>query len=100
VTPLARSSARLANLPGAIWVPGGPDPTIYRGTPVEMVQQMADEMGPTISTHQAIQTLVGALAEHRRIHIGLPSNVSPEVEAGVFIYALLDLGISKPVPSA
>lgn len=90
----------LQSLPGAIWCPGGVSPSIYRGAPVEMVRQMAAEMGPQVTLEQAIEVVLHNLAAHKRIFIGLPSGVSEEIRAGIFIYALLDIGISRPMALA
>lgn len=90
----------LSKLPSAIWCPGGPLPAIYRGSPLEMVRQMAEEMGTGIKTFDAVRTLCNALAEHRKVYIGLPGNVSEDILAGLFVFALLDLRISRPMPSA
>lgn len=90
----------LNKLPQAIWCPGGPEPSIYRGSPLEMVRQMAGEMGPDIGTHDAVHTLCQALAQYRKVFIGLPGNVPEEVLAGLFVFALLDLRISRPMAAA
>lgn len=90
----------LKKLPDAIWVPGGEAPSVYRGSPLEMVQQMAAEMHPEMTASEAVEVLQDALAKHRRIFIGLPRAVPEEIRAGMFIYALLDLGLSRPMPEA
>ena len=102
MNPVVCSPDTLKQLPDAIWVAGTSKrlPSVYRGEPIEMVRQMAAEMNPNISATDAIRVLVNALAAHRRIFIGLPNNVPDEVLAGLFIYALLDLGVSRPMPEA
>ena len=84
-------------LPATIWCPEGH--YLYNGTALEMVQQMADEMGEEISPDQAIYILTCALAYHRQIYIGLP-DVPVDDLAFLFIHALLDQGVGQPLVSA
>jgi len=65
-----------------------------------MVEQMASEMGPNVTPPQAIQILLTALAYHRKVFIGLPYKLPTDIQAGLFIYALLDRGISYASPEA
>jgi len=84
-------------IPPVIWCPLGD--YLYSGSPLEMVQQMADEMGDDIQPGQAIYILVTALAYHRQIYIGLPDAADDDL-AGLFITALLDQGVSRPLVAA
>lgn len=84
-------------IPPVIWCPVGD--YLYSGSPLEMVQQMADEMGDNIQPGQAIYILVTALAYHRQIYIGLPEADDNDL-AGMFITALLDQGVSRPLVAA
>lgn len=86
--------------PSAIFVPGGEEHFhIYRGSPDEMVSSMAREMGA-----ESIQTAVGnilvALALHRRILIKLPTDLDDHDLSRLFVYALLDTKVARPVPLA
>jgi hypothetical protein len=88
-------------LPRAIWIPTHPEPAVYRGVPLEMVRAMADEMGD-ISTRDAIDLLVDELAFSRKILIDLCNSdeLPEEGIAHLFVYALLDTGIARPLPQA
>ena len=87
-------------LPEAIWIAGEEQTTsIYRGTPTEIVKAMASEMGD-ISIHGAVQQLCSALAQNRRVGIHLPLDLPEEQLAGLFVYALLDTRLAKPMARA
>lgn len=89
----------LRSLPDIIWCPvRGSVPHVYSGSPLQMVDQMAAEMGPNVTRPQAIQALLLGLAFHRKIFIGLPELPTEEL-AGLFIYALLDRGVSYSNPT-
>jgi hypothetical protein len=89
-------------LPRAIWIHQEPEPAIYRGCPLEMVRAMAEEMNPCLPPRDAIAALLGGLARNRRIHINLHGveQLSEEGAAQMFVYALLDTGIARPLPQA
>lgn len=90
----------LRDLPEVIWCPvRDSNPCIYSGSPLNMVRQMAAEMGPNVTPPQAIQVLLTGLAYHRKIFIGLPEELSPAELASLFIYALLDRGVSYSNPT-
>jgi hypothetical protein len=88
-------------LPQAIWIPSVPEPAVYRGDPLEIVQAMADEMGD-ISARDAIDLLIDELAFSRKVVINLhnPESLPDEGIAHLFVYALLDTGIARPLPQA
>jgi hypothetical protein len=67
---------------------------------MSMVRQMAVEMGPDVSPIEAIGVLLGALAVKRNIVIGLARGVTDETLAGLFVFALLDCGVARPMPDA
>jgi hypothetical protein len=90
VTPEA-----LKRLPGAIWMQGSR--SIYRGSPVEMVRQMAAEMGADLSVHTTIDTLLTALYLKRGLLIAIPEDAPEDVVAALFVHALLDAKVSKPI---
>lgn len=99
----------LAGLPTAIWMPTAcfsQLPCCYQGSPLEMVEQMAQEMGPKLGVHDAIDLLIEFLAERRDVKIVLPAEdgaggVLPEgVRAGIFVAILLDSGVAEPMASA
>ena len=90
---------RLRRLPRTIWAQGRPLPYVYRGTPSDMVRQMAEEMGEDMESDEAIEVLVDALAENRGVLLQLPKVEGPLL-AAVFISALLATGVAKTVPAA
>lgn len=101
--------AVLAALPTAIWMPMptfSQLPCCYQGTPLDMVGQMAEEMGPKLGVHEAIDLLIEFLADRRGLKISLPAednegSVLPEeIRAGIFVAILLDSGIAEPMASA
>lgn len=89
------------NLPTAIFVPAGPKKYfhIYRGSPDEMVARMAEEMGSE-SIEKTVRDILLAIALHRRILIRLPEGLDEETLSTLFVYALLDTKIARPVPQA
>jgi len=98
-------SNRPSRPPSAIWIPDKGEVSIYRGTPVEMVQQMAEEMTDTEGTpdiFEAVDMLLESLADHRDIYVNVDlDGVSDEsVMASTLIQVLLGIGIAKPMPKA
>ena len=85
-------------LPTTIFCPEGG--YLYNGTPLEMVKQMAAEMGEGITAPQAIDTLLLALAYFKHIYIGVPEDLPVDDQAELFIGALLDQGVSRPLVAA
>jgi len=95
MTETSFSAAHLSLLPESIWIPS-PENPIYRGTPSEMIHEMTP-----ISLHgkplrSKVEFLLGDLAKKRSLVIGLPGNVEDDVLAGLFVYALLDVGVARP----
>jgi hypothetical protein len=89
-------------LPPAIWVPSG-SYRIYRGSPVQMVREMAVGDPPAqtdLSVRESLQRLTNELAEARRVVIQLPWNQPDEVLSALFLHAIMQLGIGRTVPSA
>ncbi len=43
-----------------------------------------------------VKYLLDELVKRRALVIGLPANVEDDVLAGLFVYALLDVGIARP----
>ena len=91
----------LDSLPTAICVPAGPEKHfhLYRGSPTEMVAVMAEEMGSK-SIETTVRDILLAIALHRRIVIRLPEGLDEETLSAVFVCALLDTKIARPVPLA
>jgi len=85
----------LKTLPKAIWMQGSR--SVYRGTPVEMVRQMAAEMGPGLTVRSTVDTLLTALYLKRGLLIALPEDAPEEIVAALFVHALLDARVSKPI---
>jgi hypothetical protein len=93
------SERRLRALPQSIWMPGAP-PSVYRGSPAEMVASMAAEMDPGMGVRETVDRLCAALAAYRRVVIGLPDDVEDDTLARLFVFALLDTGMAKPMADA
>lgn len=89
-----------AEIPNAVWAPGRPVPYIYRGTPEEMVAQMAEEMGPGVTVTQAMDHLLDALARDGRLKLRILGDPPENIRAGIFMYSLLQHGICHPMPKA
>lgn len=89
-----------AEIPSAIWSPGVPIPYVYRGTPVEMVEQMATEMGPGVTVSQAMDKLLAALARNGRLRLRIVGNPPENIRAGIFVYSLLQHGVLHPMAKA
>jgi len=89
-----------SGLPRALWVPSG-SLKVYRGSPVDVVRQMVGcRGGKTFQVRSAIQALSEELAKARHIRIHLPWDQSDDVLSALFLHALLQLRIARPVPTA
>lgn len=87
-------------IPKAIWMPGAAElPACYQGSPIEMVEAMANEMKPGLAFEEAMEHLLASLEETRDIQIHLPE-VDIEYQAVFFVGALLAAGIARPMASA
>lgn len=94
------SAKAMEALPTAIWIPvNGMDPVFYRGSPLEMVQEMASDM-KEVDLHVAVKKILAGLAEHRRVTIQFPEGLPDEALSRLFVYALLATGIGRPMPLA
>ncbi len=89
----------LKRLPGAISMALGNHLSVYHGRPIDMVRQMASEMGEGMSVHAAVGTLLTALYRNRGILIAIPEDAPEEIVAALFVHALIDSGVSRPVTS-
>ncbi len=89
-----------AQIPDAIWSPGSPLPYVYRGKPIEMVEQMAKEMGVGVTANQAMDTLLEALRRNGKLSLNIRGNPPEPIRAGIFVYSLLQRGICRPMASA
>lgn len=97
------SEGKLLALPQSIWMPTGnpgETPSVYHGSPEEMVEEMAREMGDGVTVREAVERLCGALAAYRRVVIGLPEDVPDDTLARLFVFALLDTKLAKPMAAA
>jgi hypothetical protein len=96
------NSVTLRALPQTIWMPASPgaEPSVYHGSPAEMVASMAEEMGDGVGVREAVDRLCAALALYRRVVIGLPEDVTDDRLAQLFVFALLDTGMAKPMADA
>ena len=99
--PRSISSDALERLPEAIWLPvGNGSLAIYRGTAEEIVRAMSAEMGTGLSIHQAVKKLTAKLTRERKIAIELPSGLDEDRLAKLFIHALLETRLGKPMAQA
>jgi len=85
-------------LPRAIWIPSG-SYRIYRGSPAEMILEMAEAPSP-LTVRQALQKLTDGFAKSRKLVIQLPWKESDDTLSTLFLHALMDLGIGRAAPSA
>lgn len=90
----------LEDLPLAVWTYSKEGPLIYRGSPLEMVQQMAAEIGPEVTPGEAMETILNALAEHQHIRIRIVGDPPEDIRAGIFLFALITHGVCHPMAKA
>lgn len=99
------SLSDLNRLPAAIWIPaGGSEPSraelsFYRGSPLEMVREMASEM-EEVSLEAAVGKILMGLAKNRRIAIRIPQGLPDERLSTLFVFALLETGVGREMPKA
>ena len=101
--PLQAPEQASRRLPDAIWMPArrnGFLPSCYRGSPLDMVQQMAAEMGEHLGVHDAIDLLLRFLGDERGLVIKLPEQAPEGARSLMFVAALLALRIAKEMPKA
>jgi len=90
----------LQALPRAIWMAGQP-PTVYRGTPLQMVEAMRAEMEPSdLPLRVAIEEILSGLLRNKGLFIALPNVSSDETLARLFVYALLNTGVGRRLAEA
>lgn len=87
-------------IPPAIWASSPSGPLVYRGKPIEMVTQMASELGPSVTPTQAINFLTMRLASQGRVRLQVSGDPPEDILAGIFVFALLQHGILRPVAQA
>jgi hypothetical protein len=95
ITPIEPEALR--GLPRTISMGGTKHVSVYHGTPLEMVRSMASEMGLGTDVHEAVSTLLDALGRNRGVLIAIPEDAPEDVVATLFVYALLDSGVSRAV---
>ena len=61
---------------------------------------MASGMGEGVTIRQAVKTLISALTKDRRLAIELPEGVPEDRLARLFIYALLETKLGRPMAQA
>ena len=64
---MRRRRKRYSTIPNAIWMPTFRNPSCYQGTPIEMVEQMADEMKPGLGVDDTIDLIARILADERGV---------------------------------
>jgi len=87
-------------IPNAIWMPAFRNPSCYQGTPVEMVQQMADEMKPGLGLDDTIDLIARFLAEDRGVRVRTPVEAPEDIRAEAFVRGLLTEGVAQEMPEA
>ena len=65
-----------------------------------MVVTMSVEMDADLSIRETIRLLLKALAENRKVVIGLPAEAPDEDLSRLFITALLDSGLARTMAAA
>lgn len=85
-------------LPAAIWVPSS-SLAIYRGSPQNIIEEMTVPLGDK-PVREKLHALVEELASARKIIVQLPWNQPDDVLSSLFIHALMQLGLGRPVPQA
>ena len=90
----------LQTLPVAIWSEGHPLPYIYRGAPIDMVRQMAAEMGAGVTADQAMDKLIKSLAKSGRLKLRIHGSPPEDVRAGIFVHCLLEHRICRAMAQA
>jgi len=96
------STYSLDNLPHAIWIPKfSTSSECLHGSPMEMLQGLARELGPAVGIEDAIAHLLDDLGE-RGIPIRLPkaTEAPSTVRAALLILVLLLTGYAREVPQA
>lgn len=84
-----------SSLPPALWVPSGSF-RVYRGSAVDIVRDMVGGL----PTEEAIEKLVVAFWKAREVSFDLPWGLPEEDVAAALLHALLERGITQPVPQA
>ena len=94
VTTIQCTEKNLDSLPKAIWCAVDGIPSVYHGTPKEMVAQMFRELALS-SSHLPLEDMVTELAGYYGIHFTGLEGVTVDTFAGIFVFALLQQGIGK-----
>lgn len=93
----------VSEIPHAIFMPSHNAarlPSCYQGEPLEIVQNMAQEMSPHFGVDDTIDTTLAMLREHGLPITGVPEQAPEEVRATMFVVALLMWGVAHPMAQA
>jgi hypothetical protein len=94
----------LDNLPQSIWIPKfATSQACYHGSPVEILQDLAREMGPAVGLDDAIRHLVDDMDEQGiqvRIRIPSATEAPRQTRAALLVLVLLLTGYAREVPQA
>lgn len=90
----------LQAIPEAIWMTKGNELYLYRGSPLEIVQTMAAEMGDDVTVYEAVRHILIGLKDKWNITIHLPEGLTDEGLSRIFLYAILDRGVGRAMPRA
>jgi len=92
VTTIQCTEKNLDNLPKAIWCVQDGIPSVYHGSPMEMITQMFRELS---SGSIPLEDMITELSGYYGIHFTGLEGITLETYAGIFIFALLRQGIGK-----
>jgi hypothetical protein len=96
------STYSLENLPQSIWIPKfSTSSECYHGSPLEMLQGLAAELGPSVGIDEAIMHLLEDMVEQGiEITLPAPSEAPRTKRAALLILVLLLTGYAREVPQA
>lgn len=102
MTVTSETTYSLDNLPQSIWLPKfATSPECYHGSPLEILEGLAHQMGPSVGIDDAITQLIDDM-EEQGIQIQLPSPAEAPCakRAALLILVLLLTGYAREVPQA
>ena len=96
------STYSLDNLPQSIWIPKfSTSSECYHGSPVEILQGLAQHLGPSVGIDDAISHLVRDMGEQgMQIRMPSPAEAPCTLRASLLILVLLLTGYAREVPQA
>lgn len=101
MTAKAPSFVRVSDLPKAIAIQGSAQelPQCYQGTPLEIVQEMANKVHKGTTVHDAIDWFLLYVEDTYKLRLVIPGpEVAEKDRAAVFVAALLATSVARPMP--